>query len=295
MKYACIQAHRGEFGLSLMCRALQVSRSGFYAWAKREPKSCTPEEQRLRVEIRSIHRKSGRTYGSPRVHQELRRRGIGCSRKRIERLMREDGIRAKKKRRFRVTTDSNHSRPVAPNLLERHFSVEEIGGVDRIWAGDITYVPTREGWLYLAVLLDLASRRVVGWSMKNSLEAALATDALQMALWSRRPARGLLHHSDRGVQYACEAYQEILSQHGITCSMSRRGDCYDNAVTESFFASLEWELIQDSDWHTREEAKRAIFEYIEVWYNRRRRHSSLGYCSPVEYEAQLTLTPRVAA
>ncbi len=295
MKYALIQAHRGEFSVALMCRALRVSRSGFYDWVKRGPSECSKEEQRLRVEIRSIHRKSRRTYGSPRVHRALRTRGILCSRKRVERLMREDGIYAKKKRRFRTTTDSNHARPVAPNLLKRRFSVEKIGGVDRVWVSDITYLPTREGWLYLAVVLDLASRRVVGWSMKNSLEATLATDALQMALWSRKPARGLLHHSDRGVQYACEAYQEILSQHGITCSMSKRGDCYDNAVTESFFASLEWELIQDSDWHTREEARRAVFDYIEVWYNRERLHSSLDYGSPAEYEAQLALIPRRAA
>lgn len=295
MKYAVIQAHRGEFRIALMCRALRVSRSGFYDWAKRDPSERTREAQRLRLEIRSIHRKSRCTYGSPRVYRALRKQGIGCSRKRVERLMREDGIRAKKKRRFRVTTDSNHSRPVAPNLLKRRFSVEEVEGVNQVWISDITYLPTREGWLYLAVVLDLASRRVVGWAMKDSLEATLATDAFQMALWSRRPARGLLHHSDRGVQYACEAYQAILAQHGITGSMSRKGDCYDNAVAESFFASLEWELIQDSDWHTHEEARRAVFDYVEVWYNRQRLHSSLGYRSPVEYEQQLALTPRVAA
>jgi transposase InsO family protein len=278
-----------------MCGALQVSRSGFYDWAKRDPSKRTQEEQRLRVEIRSIHRRSRRSYGSPRVHRELRRRGIGCSRKRTERLMREDGIRAKKKRRFRVTTDSNHSRPVAPNLLQRRFAVKAGTGLDRVWVSDITYLPTREGWLYLAVVLDLASRRVVGWAMKDSLETALAADALTMALGSRRPTPGLLHHSDRGVQYASEAYQAILVQHGITCSMSRKGNCYDNAVAESFFASLEWELIEDSDWHTHEEARRAVFDYIEVWYNRQRLHSSLGYRSPAEYEQQLALTPRVAA
>jgi transposase InsO family protein len=278
-----------------MCRVLQVSRSGFYDWTKRDPSERIREEQRLRLEIRSIHRKSGRTYGSPRVHQALRERGIGCSRKRIERLMRDDGVRAKKKRRFRVTTDSNHSRPVAPNLLKRRFAVKEIEGLDRVWVSDITYLPTREGWLYLAVVLDLASRRVVGWAMRDSLDAVLATDALTMALWSRKPAGGLLHHSDRGVQYACEAYQEILTQHGITCSMSKKGDCFDNAVAESFFASLEWELIEESDWHTHAEARRAVFNYLEVWYNRQRLHSSLEYRSPAEYEVQLALTPRVAA
>ena len=295
MKYALIQAHRGEFRVSLMCRALQVSRSGFYDWTKRDPSERTAEEQRLRLEIRSIHRRSRRSYGSPRVHRALRKRGIACSRTRVERLMRQDGLRAKKKRRFRRTTDSTHTRPVAPNLLQRRFSVEEVGGLDRVWVSDITYLPTRQGWLYLAVVLDLASRRVVGWAMKNSLETALATDALTMALWNRKPARGLLHHSDRGGQYASEAYQEILAQHGITCSMSRKGDCFDNAVAESFFASLEWELIQDSDWHTHAEARRAVFDYVEVWYNRERLHSSLDYRSPVEYEEQLALTPRVAA
>ncbi len=232
MRYACIQAHREEFRIALMCRALQVSRSGFYDWQKRAPRELTPEEQRLRLEIRSIHRRSGRTYGSPRLHQALRKKGVVCSKRRVERLMREDGLRAKKKRRWRTTTDSSHGRPVAPNLLKRQFSVEEVEGVDRIWVSDITYLPTRAGWLYLAVVLDLASRRVVGWAMRDSLESTLATDALTMALWSRRPARGLLVHSDRGVQYASEAYQEILLQHGIRCSMSRKGDCWDNAVAE---------------------------------------------------------------
>ena len=295
MKYAVIKAHRREFPVSLMCRALEVSRSGFYDWRKRGPREHPPEEQRLRVEIRSIHRRSRRSYGSPRVHRALRKRGMLCSRKRVERLMRQDGLRAKKKRRFQRTTDSNHSRPVAPNLLKRRFAVEEVGGLDRVWVSDITYLPTRQGWLYLAVVLDLASRRVVGWAMKDSLETALATDALTMALWNRKPGRGLVVHSDRGVQYASEVYQEILAQQGITCSMSRKGDCLDNAVAESFFASLEWELIQDSDWHTHAEARRAVFDYLEVWYNRERLHSSLNYHSPVEYEDQLALTPRAAA
>lgn len=295
MKYACIQAHRDEFRVSLMCGALQVSRSGFYDWTRREPRQRTPEEQRLRVEIRSIYRRSGRTYGSPRVHQELRACGMRCSRKRIERLMREDGICAQKKRRFRVTTDSNHSRPIAPNLLKRRFSVGAVEGLNRVWIGDITYIPTWEGWLYLAVVLDLASRRVVGWAMKETLDSSLATDALTMALWRRRPGRGLLHHTDRGVQYASGDYQRLLAEHGMICSMSCKGDCYDNAVAESFFATLEWELIQQSDWHTRDEARRAIFDYVETWYNRQRRHSSLGYRSPAEYEAQHALPSRAAA
>ena len=208
--------------------------------------------------------------------------------------MREDGLVARPKRRFRVTTDSNHSYPVAPNLLERRFGVDEVEGPDRIWVGDITYVPTREGWLYLAVLIDLATRRVLGWSMRPTLHATLSLDALRMALWRRRPESGLIHHSDRGVQYACGEYQRILAAQQIRCSMSRKGDCWDNAVAESFFATLEWELIERSDWHTRREAERDIFNYIEVWYNRERRHSTLGYLSPADYEAQLTHSGKAA-
>jgi putative transposase len=208
--------------------------------------------------------------------------------------MREEGLRAKPCRRCRGTTDSTHSHPIAPNLLERRFALTQIEGLDRVWVSDITYVPAREGWLYLAVVLDLALRRVIGWAMKTTLEASLATDALTMALWRRQPGRELLHHSDRGVQYASNNYQALLAKHDITCSISRKGNCWDTAVAESFFATLEWELIEASDWHTHEEAKRAIFEYLEVWYNQKRRHSTLGYKSPAEYEAELALTQRTA-
>lgn len=294
MKYAAIQAHRHEFEVSLMCRTLGVSRSGFYAWRKRPPSERGRRDQRLRLEIRAIHRESRQTYGSPRVHAELRARDLRCGLGRVERLMRDDGLRARERRRFRRTTNSNHSHPVAPNVLNRRFGVEEVNELDRVWVGDITYVPTREGWLYLAVLLDLASRSVVGWAMRATLERSLVLGALRMALERRRPSGGLLHHSDRGVQYASGDYRALLAGHDITCSMSRKGDCWDNAVAESFFATLEWELIQEADWHTREEARRAIFEYIELWYNRRRRHSSLGYRSPAEYESLLALTRRAA-
>jgi putative transposase len=208
--------------------------------------------------------------------------------------MREDGLRAKPRHRFRGTTNSAHAHPIAPNRLERRFAIREIEGLDRVWVGDSTYVPRREGWLELAVVLDLASRRVVGWAMKDTLETSLAMDALILALWRRRPERNLLHHSDRGVQYASGDYQALLAEHGIICSMSRKGNCWDNAVAESFFATLEWELIEESDWHTHEQAKRAIFEYLEVWYNQKRRHSALGYKSPAEYEAKLALTERAA-
>ena len=302
MTYAFIRTHASEYPVTRMCEVLGVSKAGYYAWRKRPESQRARADLRLMVRIRAVHRKSRRSYGSPRVHAELRAEGVHCGRKRVERLMREDGLRAKK-RRFRCTTDSDHAHPIHPSeasecsqlhLLERRFSVHEVDGIDRVWVSDITYVPTREGWLYLAVVLDLKSRAVVGWAMKNTLAASLASDALIMALWRRKPGRDLLHHSDRGVQYASGEYQAILREHGITCSMSRKGDCWDNAVAESFFATLEWELIQESDWHTHEEAKRAIFDYIEVWYNRQRRHSSLGYQTPAEYEAELALTPRAA-
>lgn len=237
-----------------MCRALSVSRSGFYAWLGREPSERARDDKRFLVHIRSIHNGSNGTYGSPRGHEELRAQEIACSKRRVERLMREDGLVAKLKRRFRVTTHSKHSFPIAPNLLERRFGVDKVEGPDRIWVGDITYVPTREGWLYLAVLIDLATRRVVGWSMKPTLHASLTLDALRMTLSRRRPTAGLIHHSDRGVQYACGEYQQALAAQQIRCSMSRKGDCWDNAVAESFFATLEWELIDRSTWHTRREA-----------------------------------------
>jgi putative transposase len=208
--------------------------------------------------------------------------------KRIARLMRQDGLRVKVGRPVRPkTSDSRHTHRVAGNVLNRRFAPEQIKATNRVWAGDITYIPTREGWLYLAVILDLASRRVVGWSMGRSLAASLASDALCMALEARSPGRGMLHHSDRGVQYASLDYQELLARHRIVASMSRRANCYDNAVVESFFATLEWELIERSDWRTRDEARLSIFEYLECWYNPKRRHSSLGYLSPAEYEEQL--------
>jgi putative transposase len=200
--------------------------------------------------------------------------------------MRIEGIRAKQRRRFRITTDSRHAEPVASNVLERRFAVDAIGEADRVWVGDITYVATREGWLYRAVVLDLASRRVIGWAMRSTLERTLTLDALTMALAQRQPGPGVLHHSDRGSQYACGEYQALLAAHGMASSMSRSGDCWDNAVVESFFATLKTELVNDADWHTRDEARAALFEYIEIWYNRQRRHSSLGYLSPVQYELE---------
>lgn len=286
-KYAVIAQHREAYPMLLMCRALGVSASGFYAAPRRPPSARARADEHLRVQVRAAHTKSRRRYGAPRVHQELRAAGTRVAKKRVARLMRADGLVARRPRRVARTTDSAHRHPVAPNTLARNFAVPEIGGVDRVWTSDITYIPTQEGWLYLAAVLDLGSRRVVGWAMRESLEEALALDALRMALAQRRPGAGLIAHSDRGSQYAGGAYQALLAAHGLRCSMSGRGDCWDNAVAESFFATLEHELLAESDFPSRQAARRAIFEFIEVWYNRERRHSSLGYVSPAEYEQRL--------
>ena len=294
MKYACIAKHRGLFAITMMCRVLGVSRAGFYAAQDRGPSERSQRKQRVLLEIRSIHKESRQRYGSPRVHDELRARELRCSENQVALLMREDGLRAKKRRRFRVTTNSDHSHAPAENVLDRKFGVQEQEGSDRVWVSDITYVPTREGWLYLAIILDLATRMVVGWALQRTLNRSLSVNALRMALQHRKPQHGLLHHSDRGVQYACGDYADLLIAHGIVTSMSRKGNCWDNAVAESFFATLEWELIEEADWHTRDEARRAIAEYIEIWYNRQRRHSSLGGKTPAEYEQQLALTVRAA-
>ena len=231
--------------------------------------------------IEIIFKESRGRYGSPRVHLELRRHGDRVGRKRVARLMRTGKFVARVKRRFRKTTDSNHGFAIAPNLLKRNFHVS---APNSVWAADITYLPTREGWLYLAVVLDLFSRRVVGWAMAEHLRAELAISALRMALARRRPKRGLIHHSDRGVQYACDDYRAILRAHGILSCMSRKGDCWDNAVVESFFSTMELELVAGSDWKTRDEASTAVFEYVEAFYNSKRLHSTNAYLSPAEFE-----------
>ena len=288
MKYACIRLHRQEFSLASMCSALEISRAGFYAAEGRVASARGRENEVLSALITTIHKKSRQTYGSPRIHREVREGGWKCGRQRIVRLMREAGLRGRWKLRWRPqTTNSKHGYRVPDNLLQRRFSVKEIGGPDRAWVGDITYVRTGEGWLYLAVLLDLGSRMVVGWAMGESLEAELSVTALRMALGRRQPKPGLLHHTDRGVQYAATDYRELLAAHQITASMSRRANCYDNALAESFFATLRWELLDRQQWPTRAAARSAIFEYIEVWYNRHRRHSTLGYLSPVQFEQRL--------
>lgn len=267
-----------------MCRVLAVSPTGYYAWRKGSPCARAIADERLLLNIRIAHHASGETYGAPRILRDLRDGGHHVGQKRVARLMRQDGLIGRRRRRWVRTTDSMHAHPVAPNVLARQFDVNGIHVVNRAWVADITYVPTQEGFLFLAVVLDLASRRVVGWAMRPSLEADLALAALRSAIVERRPEPGLLHHSDRGVQYACGAYQTLLAEHGIEASMSRKGNCWDNAVAESFFATLEVELLARHRWATRADARQAIFRYIATWYNTRRRHSTLGYRSPVAYE-----------
>jgi putative transposase len=299
VKFCFIQAHAGEYAIQRMCRVLVVSKAGYYAWRKRRrgPGSARARaDQELSLRIRDVHAGSRQTYGSPRVHAELRASGVRVGRKRVSRLMQQDGLRAKQqpRRRRPVGAPESACGPEALDRVRRAFGVEEIGGRDRVWAADMTYVPTSEGWLYLAVVLDLASRLVVGWAMGASPDSELATAAVEMARLRRQPEPGVIHHSDRGSAYRAALFQAHLEAHGVVGSMSRRGNCYDNAVVESFFATVERELILGSRWSTRERARQALFEYIEVWYNRQRRHSSLGYCTPEQYDQQLALSPRAA-
>jgi len=283
VRYRFVHDHRGQFRVATMCRLLRVSVSGYYAWRARPESRRSREDRVLLAHIRSSFEQSRGTYGSPRIHRDLREAGIACGENRVARLMGRHGIRPEPVRRFRVTTDSRHALPVAANVLGRDFLATRAN--DR-WCSDITYVWTREGWLYLAVILDLFSRRVVGWSLAPTLHKELVLDALEMALGQRRPEAGVVHHSDRGSQYASLAYQERLLKARMVCSMSRRGDCFDNAVVESFFGTLKRELIHRHAFTTRAEARMAIFEYIEVWYNRKRRHSALRYLSPEAFEKQ---------
>jgi len=271
-----------------MCCVLAVSTSGYYAWRGRPQSQRAQDNLELVKRIKEVHASSRETYGSPRVHAELvQGQGIHCNKKRVERLMRIHDIRGRTRRRRRVqTTDSNHSLPVAPNLLDRQFEADL---PNRKWVADITYVPTDQGWLYVAAVLDLFSRRVIGWSMSNTMCTLLVKDALEMAISLRHPQAGLLHHSDRGSQYASAEYQAVLQTGEIVSSMSGAGDCYDNAAMESFFGTLKCELIYDRHYRTRAEARQDIFEYIEVFYNRQRRRSSLGYLSPVAYEESYQL------
>jgi putative transposase len=287
VKYACIARHRGEYPVRLMCRALAVSPAGFYAAQQRRPSRRARHDQRLRLAIRTAHAESRRHYGAPKIHAELRAHGFRCGHNRVARLMRLDGLRGTTPRRFRVTTQSRHLLPIAANQLDRQFSVAVQRERDRVWAADITYLWTAEGWLYLAVVLDLASRRVIGWCADRSVDESLTLRALRQALALRRPGPGVIHHSDRGVQYASGAYRALLTAHGLTSSMSRKGNCWDNAVVESFFATLKNELRPDGVWPTRALAQAALARYIEGWYNYQRRHATLGYLSPYHYERAL--------
>jgi transposase InsO family protein len=279
--FAFIHDHQDQWPVAVLCDTLGVSRPGFYAWQKRPTSAQQQRREALLVEIRAIHSEVKERYGSPRLSKELARRGVPCCVNTVAKLMHDHDIHAKSARKFRHTTDSNHPLPVADNVLDRQFDPQ---GPNERWVTDITYVPTREGWLYLAVVEDLYSRRVVGWAMADTMTSRLVVDALEMAVQRRLPGAGLLAHSDRGSQYASEHYQRLLARHGITCSMSRQANCWDNAPMESFFASLKKELTHHEDYRTRAEARASIVEYIEMFYNPKRLHSSLGYVSPAEYE-----------
>jgi putative transposase len=283
VKFAFIHAEKAKLSTRRLCTALNVSRSGYYAWANRPPSGRAIADAKLVPVIRAFHAKSRATYGSPRILRDLQALHYRVARKRVARLMRQEGLSARPPRRYRVTTDSTHLSPVAPNVVARRFHTD---GPDRVWVTDMTYVWTREGWLFLAAILDVFSRRVVGWAVADHLRTELALEALGMALGIRQPPKGLVHHSDRGCQYASELYRAELAARGIVCSMSRVGDCWDNAVAESFFATLKTELIYRRPWPTKQEARAAIHDYIGAFYNPHRRHSSLGYLSPMDYERQ---------
>jgi len=279
VRYACIHRRRIGYPVDMMCTALRVSRSGYYAWRVRPESRRARHDRQLTQVIRGIHAESDGTYGSPRIHAELKEDGIRCGEAKVARLMQQAGLMGCPKRRFRVTTKSGLAR--AKNLLDQDFSAET---VNERWASDITYIWTGQGWLYLAVVMDLYSRRIIGWSMSRRINRHLVLNALNMALDQRRPGDDLIHHSDRGVQYLSDDFQGLLKANGITCSMSDRGSCYDNAVVESFFSSLKRERINRRKYRTRDEARADVFDYIERFYNRKRRHGTIGNISPVEFE-----------
>jgi putative transposase len=286
VKYVCIKKHLGQFPVTMMCRLLDVSRSGFYSWRKRPECQRVMRGRKLLTKIRAIHRRTRHAYGSPRIWSELIADGERVGRGQIARLMQQNGIRAKHKRKYKATTNSSHSLPVAPNLLGAKAPVRH---EDEVWVTDITYIWTRSGWLYLAAVMDLFSRRIVGWAASPRMKTDLVTQALQNALAIRGPVTGLMHHSDRGSQYASRNYRKLLKDEGMICSMSRKGNCYDNAAIESFWHSLKVEWLFDFDFETRQEAIFEIGQYIDGFYNRERRHSSLGYVSPIEWERNARL------
>jgi putative transposase len=285
MSFRFIEDHRDAYPVRLMCAVLEVSPAGYYAWRERPESARATANATLLAEIRQVHRDSGQRYGSPRVHAVLRTQGRGASRGRIERLMRRYGVRAimAPPRRVR-TTDSRHNLPIAPNLIARDFTAAT---PNRVWLADITYIPTAEGWLYLAAIMDLCSRKIVGWAMRDHMRVELVSSALTMAIRQQRPGAGLIHHSDRGVQYASHQYRAALAAADITASMSRKADCFDNAPMESFFHTIKVELVHQQRWTTRDEARRDLFAYVEGYYNRQRIHSALGYLTPEQAEQRL--------
>jgi transposase InsO family protein len=281
VKYAFIKKHHEIFTVTRMCQLLDVSQSAYYDWLKRPESVRSLEDKRLGEKVRESHEKSRKIYAARRIVKDLVDDNEVISRNRVARLMKQQGLESKSKRKFKATTHSNHGRPVAENLLDREFIVER---PDSVYAGDITYIQTDEGWLYLAVLIDLYSRAIVGWAMSERMPAELVNNALMMAIWKRKPPKGLMVHSDRGSQYASELYQKTIKDHGFICSMSRKGNCWDNAPSESFFHTLKTELTYHRRYQTRQEAKQEIVEYIEVFYNRQRRHSTIGYQTPLNYD-----------
>jgi len=284
VKYAFIREHQNEFGVARWCWLLQVSRSGYYHWFKRPESRRAREDRELLVHIRRVHLENRRAYGSVKTWRELCGQGVTCGKHRVARLRKRDGIEAQRKRRFRLTVQNRNTAPAAPNLLRQQFVATQ---PDRIWVGDMTFIRTRAGFLYLAVLLDLFARKVVGWSMHERPNLEVTLRALDMALEQRRPAPGLVHHTDQAPLYSAYEYRDRMQDHGLVPSMSGRGNCYDNAVAESFFSNLKNELVHHCNFHTREAARAAIFDYIEVFYNRQRRHQTLGYLSPAQYERQV--------
>jgi len=283
VKYAFIREQRDAHDISKLCAILEVSTSGYYDWVDRPESQRSQDNRRLVTQIRCHHKASRQIYGSPRIHLDLVESGECVGVNRVARLMRQTNIQSKVAKKFVVTTESKHSMKSAPDRLKRYFRTEE---QNVAWVSDTTFIPTRQGWLFLAVILDLYSRQIIGWAMSNRNDRKLVSDALTMAIWRRGQVKDAIVHSDRGATYASGEYQKLLKRHQLLCSMSRKGECLDNAVAESFFSSLKTELVDHEDYHTKQEAKQSLFEYIEVFYNRRRRHSYLGYISPVEYERQ---------
>jgi len=283
MKYWFMDQHSSTHGVQKMCRIIGASRSGYYQWKIQPQSRRQKENEKILMEIKESHKNSRRAYGSPRIVEDLKAKGMKCGKNRVARLMKIHGIVGKAKKRFKATTNSNHALPVAENLLNQNFTAEK---PNTVWLSDITYVPTLEGWLYLVVILDLFSRQILGWAMSDRLTSGFVVKALYQAIGRRHPGSGCIFHSDRGIQYASTDCRDVLMAYGFIQSMSRKGNCYDNAVAESFFHTLKTELVYDYRYETRAEARQSIFEYIEMFYNRKRRHSALGYRSPISFELE---------